>query len=108
MPNRIVVDHLTRMREGHICVAGLAPDERHVRPLRRRDRWTRQHLHPRGPFEVGAVVELGATRPVGRAPEVEDVIVLDERKMYRCGRLSDDAFWQRLSFERSESLREIF
>lgn len=108
MSNRIVVNHLTRMREGHICVAGLAPDGGHVRPQRRRGRWTRDHLHPGGPFEVGAVVEMGETRPDGHAPEVEDVIVLDERDLRRRRRLSDDAFWERLSLQASDSVRRIF
>lgn len=108
MVDRIVVNHLTRMREGHVCVAGLSPDGSHVRPQRRRGRWTREQLHPRGVFEVGAVVELGEVQPDGRAPEVEDVIVLDEGELRRRRRLSDDAFWERLTVQSSESLYDIF
>lgn len=108
MCDRIVVNHLTRMRDGHVCVAGLAPDGAHVRPQRPRGRWTRAYLHPRGPFEVGAVVEMGEVQPDGRAPELEDVIILDERDLRRRWRLSDDAFWERLSLQSSESVREIF
>lgn len=108
MAERIVVNHLTRMREGHICVAGLGPDGSHVRPQRRHGRWTREHLHPRGVFEVGAVVELGEVQPDGSPPEVEDVIVLDDGSLRRRRRLSDDAFWERLTLQSFESLRDIF
>ncbi len=65
---QILVTHVTRMAHGFCCVAGLSEREhRHVRPV------AGQRLHtgllaPPGPFDMGAVVELGRTHPAGARP----------------------------------------
>jgi hypothetical protein len=42
---RIVVNHLTRMQPGYICVAGMERQGgRHVRPVLAGGRWTRAYL----------------------------------------------------------------
>jgi len=90
---RIVVTDLTRMREGHICVAGidLATGER-VRPVR--DRLGAELLRTNGgPFDVGAIVDLGSCRPVGSAPEVEDVLFQPSRCVHR-GYVPPDEFYE--------------
>jgi hypothetical protein len=69
---RIVINHLTRMKPPYICVAGLLEDgSAHVRPVA-------GHL-PRtlvasngGPFDIGAVVDLGQVRHTPTRPEIED------------------------------------
>lgn len=108
MDTRIVVNHLTRMRETRICVAGLTRDGRTLRP-QRYGPWTRdRHLVPAGPFEIGAVVDLGPTRPMGHPPEVEDTLVLDESRVRAIGRLRDEAFWQLQRSHARPTLRQIF
>lgn len=70
---QILVDHLTRMSSGFICVAGLGDDGRHVRPVISPNQLPSSLLGRNGgPFSLGAVVDLGDTTPVGTAPEVED------------------------------------
>ncbi len=70
---RIVINHLTRMQPGYICVAGLDPQTReHIRPVLR-GRLTRTLLRVEGgPFDIGALVDLGETTGEGVAPEAED------------------------------------
>lgn len=70
---RILVNHLTRMQPGWICVAGLELEsKRHIRPV------TNQPLSASlldahgGPFALGRVLDLGETRFCGRMPEIED------------------------------------
>ena len=71
---QIVVTHLTRKRAGYIGVAGVDLEtHRFVRPTL----WGRplglQDVVPNGgPFDVGAVVELGDVRPTPRRPALED------------------------------------
>jgi len=72
---QITVNHLTRMRESRICVAGIdAATLEHIRPTTRaEDPITRDLLRESGgPFGVGAVVELGPVTPWPRLPESED------------------------------------
>jgi hypothetical protein len=72
---RIVVNHVTRMKSPRICVAGVDLDSReHVRPTTPAgDPITRAVLREeRGPFGMGAVVDLGTVLPEPSPPEVED------------------------------------
>lgn len=70
---RIIVNHLTRMAPGYICVAGIDPRSgKHIRPTTR-GRLSRSLLRTLGgPFDIGALVDLGEVVPDGIAPEVED------------------------------------
>ena len=70
---KMVVTDLTRMYSGHICVAGINLDTGHrVRPVSGllRARLLRTNG---GPFDIRAIVDLGKTQDIGRAPEIEDV-----------------------------------
>ena len=80
---RIIVTDLTRMREGHICVAGidLTTGER-ARPVGERLGAALLRTNG-GPFDVGAIVELGPCRPAGSAPEVEDVLFEPSQCIHR-------------------------
>jgi len=72
---RIVVNHVTRMKPPRICLAGVDMQSlEHVRPTTSAsDPITRELLHEEGgPFEMGAVVELGYTRAIPTPPETED------------------------------------
>ncbi len=106
---KIVVNHLTRMRSGYICVAGIDPATgRHVRPIAEDDRWRRPSLvRNDGPFDIAAVVELGRAGYEGRPPEVEDHRV----RPNHCHRLHDlpaREFWALLTRVARPRLREIF
>src|SRR5215212_1951511 len=78
---RIVVNHLTRIREGYICVAGIDLETgTHVRPVLERTNLGITLLRKyRGPFDMAAIVDLGTTRYVGKAPELEDYQFVRER-----------------------------
>jgi hypothetical protein len=71
---RIAITHLTRMRNGHVCVAGVDVETlRHVRPVLPTRQLGIRELAPRGgPFDLATVVELGTTTPAPARPAVED------------------------------------
>ncbi|MGH2852725.1 MAG: dual OB domain-containing protein [Solirubrobacteraceae bacterium] len=73
---RIVVNHVTRMKDARICVAGLdAATFRHVRPVTssKSAYMTRALLREHGgPFGTGALVDLGTVAACPNAPETED------------------------------------
>lgn len=105
---RIVINHLTRMQPGFICVAGLDPTtHQHIRPVLR-GRLSRALLRAEGgPFDIGALVELGETVDEGAAPEVEDRAFTAWRATY----LRDyepAAFWMLLRAPARQRLAGIF
>lgn len=71
---KIVINHLTRMSEGYICVAGVEPKSlEHVRPVLDSGRLTARLLtRNKGPFDMAMLVDLGRVEYVGEEPEVED------------------------------------
>ena len=72
---KIVINHLTRMQKGCICVAGIdLATGQHVRPLLRSA--LRKDICARygGPFDIGRLVDLGWTRYIGTRPETEDYL----------------------------------
>lgn len=72
---RIVVNHLTQLNPGFICVAGLDLETRqHVRPRLRQNNLTTAYLTKNGGyFELGAMLDLDWVEKSPVAPEVEDV-----------------------------------
>ena len=71
---RVAITHLTRMRNGHVCVAGVDIETlRHVRPvLPTRQLGVRELATRGGPFDLATVVELGTVTPTPARPAVED------------------------------------
>jgi hypothetical protein len=106
---RIVINHLTRMQPGYICVAGIDLDTgRHVRPVTEGRRlgahlWRRNH----GVFDLGVVVDLGKTRYVGHPPESEDHD-FDPRRATHIEVMAWDGFFELVRHASQKSLREIF
>jgi len=70
---QLIINHLTRMQPGYFCAAGIEPTTRlHVRPVL--DASLRTELLDRegGSFSLGATLDFGQMRFVGRTPEIED------------------------------------
>jgi hypothetical protein len=107
---RVVINHLTRMEAPRICIAGITPDTgRHIRPTTGRlHPLTRDLLAERGgPFDIGALVELGATKPDPEPPETEDRLFWPDRVQV-VGRLSPSRYLQLLRGHAQERLQTIF
>jgi hypothetical protein len=106
---QIITTHLTRMKPGYVCVAGIEPaSEKHVRPVLDRRRLSRALLRKDGGvFGIGALVDLGPTRAAGHPPETEDHEFSVENLTYR-HRLKPDAFWKCLNQTSHSKLKRIF
>ncbi|MGH3088338.1 MAG: dual OB domain-containing protein [Rubrobacteraceae bacterium] len=106
---KILINHLTRMQPGYICVAGIDLETgAHIRPVLGNARLTTGLLSRNGgPFELGCVVDLGPTVHVGRAPEHEDHR-FDPAKAACLGCVPDDYFWDTLRDSASDALQGIF
>jgi hypothetical protein len=106
---RILINHLTRMHGGHICVAGVdLATRRHIRPLLAGQPLP-FYLLARygGPFEMAHVVELGSPRAAPDPPHVEDYIFVPARAKSDRPAAAHE-FWQLLEDMRQPSLRAIF
>jgi len=110
-PRRLIIfiNHLTRMREGHFCAAGLdAIRCKHVRPvLRRRNLSTSLLARNGGPFDMAVAVQLDRARPAPSTPEVEDYL-FDPRRARPLGAVSPDRFWRLLCRVAKPTLSELF
>jgi len=106
---RIVVNHLTRMRAGRICVAGIDLDtHEHVRPVLQGNQLGRDLLLSRhGLFDIGSVVDLGRVYHVGEPPEVEDH-QFAPRHARRVGTLTPAAYWELLDEVARPDLAALF
>ncbi len=106
---KIVVNHLTRMQPGYICVAGIDTRTRaHVRPVLPRGRLTSDLLKRHGgPFDIAVVVDLGTVQPQGRPPETEDHIFDPSRIVMRHD-MSAGSFWELLEGVCCGTFAEVF
>ena len=106
---QIVVNHLTRMQPGFICVAGIdLEDQKHIRPVLAGSRLRTHLLKPfGGPFEIASVVDLGKTEYQGHSPETEDYL-FDPSKAFRVRDMGPNMFWKLLLDISQESLMQIF
>ena len=106
---RILVNHLTRMHGGHICVAGVEVEtRRHLRPVPRSGGLS-SHLLARygGPFDMARVVDLGSLRGKPDKPHVEDRVFAPSRARFERS-VSAHEFWDVLHYLAKRRLRDIF
>lgn len=105
---RILVTHVTRMARGFCCVAGVTEREHcHVRPVIG-GRLGTGLLAPAGPFDFGAIVDLGRTHAAGHTPpEVEDHLFTPANAV-RVGYARADRIWEILAATAKDSLYDIF
>ena len=104
----IAINHLTRMRPGYICVAGIdTASGQHVRPVLYGQLSAALLARYGGPFTLGAVVALGSVHAEGRPPEVEDQR-FEPKRARRLRTLDGPAFWRLLRDASQPSLAAIF
>jgi hypothetical protein len=107
---KIVVNHLTRMAPGFMCVAGVETSTNaHIRPVIPHTRFrTQLLLRNGGLFDIATEVDLGSVTNVGSAPELEDrSFDLSKARVVR-ERISANELWTLLEHSGNGSLREIF
>ena len=111
---QILINHLTRMRGGYICVAGIGKEGEHIRPVLDPQQTggklqlERALLHSNGgPFELGRLVDLGKVESNPSPPEVEDVL-FDPRQVKVVKQLQAERFVNTLKESTKKSLRSIF
>lgn len=107
---RIVVNHLTRMDAPRVCIAGIDPTSgRHVRPITGREHpLTRRLLTAHGgPFDLGALVEIGDAYPSPKRPETEDHLFRPAEAEV-LGRLSPKRYLELIHEHAADRLQTIF
>ena len=105
----VAINHLTRMRAGYICAAGVDLETfRHVRPVLEEGALPFDLLaRYGGPLEMAGIVELGRPRPAPEPPHVEDHVIVPARARSR-GNVPAADFWALLCRLSKTRLREIF
>jgi hypothetical protein len=105
---RIIVNHLTRMQAGYVCVAGINVQTfAHVRPVLSK-RLSVDLLASRGGvFALGTIVDLGHVTRCGSAPEVEDH-QFHPRNAKSFREMSPKEFWDAVDFVAVDDLAKAF
>jgi hypothetical protein len=109
-PMRIVVNHLTRMQPGFICVAGIDMEtKQQVRPVVAAHRRMQSFLlaSKGGPFDISALVEIGETKPVPDPPHVEDH-EFDWMRARRLKYIEPERYLKMLVYVLRENLADVF
>jgi hypothetical protein len=105
---KLVVNHLTRMQKGFICVAGIdLATGQHVRPLLQSQMRKEMLARHGGPFDMGHVIDLGWTKYIGTRPETEDYL-FHRSEAKSTGEMPADEFWELLGKLAKRKLGEIF
>jgi len=106
----IIVTHLTRMKRGYICAAGLCPaDGTHVRPVYERGNLGVNMLARNGGhFALGRRLDLArAHKAEAPPPHVEDWTI-DGHSIRVLAKLPPQQFWALLSARAVPTLQEAF
>lgn len=105
---RIIVNHLTRMRWGAICVAGIdLASGVHVRPMLQGKLTGALLTRHGGPFGIGEIVDLGPVKYVGSPPEIEDH-EFNPGSAHALSLASPGYFWDTLQRASKKRLIDIF
>lgn len=105
---RIVINHLTRMQKGFICVAGIdLQTHRHVRPVLGTQLRSELLAEHGGPFALRRIVDLGKTHFVGSVPEIEDR-QFNSEQVRLLGEMPDAEFRQLLDALAEDKLSKLF
>lgn len=105
---RIVINHLTRMQAGYVCVAGIdVTTSMRVRPTLLGRLPSNLLIRYGGLFDMANLVELGSVTYVGHAPEVEDHR-FDPAQARRVGMMAPVPFWNLLKQHTHPTLTGIF
>lgn len=105
---RIVINHLTRMQKGFICVAGIdLQTQRHVRPVLGSQLRTELLAEHGGPFALRRIVDLGPTHFVGSVPEIEDR-QFNSEQVRVLGEMPEGEFLQLLDSLAEDELSKLF
>ncbi len=111
---KIVVTHLTRMGDPHICLAGIDKRWKHWRPVlasrKSGDGWKPHRRWLRsvgGPFHLGSKVDLGDVRHEPVPPDVEDAVV-DVKQVKFIEDIDREHFLKILDRLAQDSIRSIF
>jgi hypothetical protein len=104
---RVAITDLTRMYEGHICVAGVDLETgKRVRPVTF-GRLAADLLCTRGgPFDIGRIVDLGVCEPCGTPPEVEDMR-FDPARVRVVNAMTKEAFFDLLRLSSGTDLQSF-
>ena len=103
----IVVDHLARLDDGSVVVAGIDGNHEHIAPLRDTPWDTAATTRAGGPFGIGETVDIGFSRRSGTPPLVEEREV-EEANVTGLGRLPDGQFWSLLEILGHDHLPSIY
>jgi hypothetical protein len=104
----IVVDHLARLDDGTLRIAGVDGQRERVAPVLEGTSWgTGDTTRAGGPFGVGETVDIGFSRRIGAPPLVEERAV-EPARLERLGRLPDSEFWSLLETLGEDALPAIF
>jgi hypothetical protein len=105
---QIVVNHLTRMQQGYMCVAGIDLETHlHVRPVIDCQMPIDLLSVHGGPFDMARIVDLGPSQFAGKVPEVEDRF-FDGTLARHVGDMPAEEFWALLQTVAHEKLGTIF
>lgn len=104
----LVINHLTRMHQGHICVAGIDLNGgRHVRPDLGTPFGYQWCTTYGGFFALGEVIDFGRLEPTGQRPHVEDH-GFRPQAVRRLKQISPEEFWTALDGVALGNLEAIF
>jgi hypothetical protein len=103
----IVVDHLARLDDGSVVVAGINAEHEHIAPFRGTAWDTAATSRGGGPFDIGQAVDLGFSRRSGTPPLVEQREI-EEANVTPFGRLPDGDFWSLLEILGHDHLPSIY
>ena len=104
----IIINHVTRMKQGFCCVAGVeVATERHVRPVligRLNTKFLARHG---GPFDMACAIDLGPTEYQGQRPETEDYL-FEYPQAKRVADIDAEKFWKLVNRVSKPTLLDIF